>query len=1059
MKRLGTFRKNRMAASCSGILGRRTGGADKGILLAAAALSSALALPDTARAQDQIEEVLVTGSRIVRSGMQTPTPVTAVSRQELGDLDPGNLVDALSQLPQFLNNTTATDRGNFLGAAGGAYLNVRGLGTDRTLTLLNGRRVPPADRNSSVDTNLFPEALVSRVEVVTGGASAAYGADALSGVVNFILDTRYEGLEAKIQGGETRYDDGDNWEASVTGGYELGDRMHLTFSVEGFSQDQVSGQIAALDERTWFNHWGYVTNPAWYPGAPAGLPQRLVLPNVHSTRHTPGGKINEPGFSFDQYTFIEDGTVLRPFVPGPIATDWNSGTLSTSGGPEFEIANLAERPILSTEVERANLFTNLDFEISASTTAFVRFMKGQNYSTRNDINGGLGPSMMGIWRGTIYRENAFLPEVVRQAMEDEGLTDFRMDKNGAIVGRNNFQDHYNDVSEIYQNIFSAGFDHELGNDWSLSGYIHYGKSQKEARLENLLRVDRWFLAQDAVEVYGDRRDLTDDDGTGGPDGLADLVAPGDRGTGDIICNVQRYNPTEQELADSVADVLVSSPQGLVHIASPVGLDNTIAGCQPLNIFGWGNVSEAAQRYVVADKWAKSEVEQTFAEFVLSGDVFENWYTGSPLSFSLGLTYRDEKMSQVEYPRETAVLGPPQNAPELGIRGLPPGFTGGSPNLHQFSTLQTFGGSFDVYEIFGETFIPLMESSSSARRVSASLAVRRSEYSRAGTLDTWKVGLDAQITDSFRFRTTLSHDAREATFSEQFDLNGGGGTISDPTPPAPYSPGDDFAITVNSGGNPNLRPEEADTQVIGFVYQPQFAPGLSFSADHYEIDLSETIGSLGTQRIVDDCYIGMVAQACSLVDRDPVTGIITRVSNVLVNIDNADVVGTDYELTFNAEPDLFQRGGAEALGFRLLVGHLKDNSTTPLGGTRLDSAGATNLPKLTTTATLNYRVGPWSAYLQHRYIDETTLSASWVEGVDVDDLIVEAVSYANAGLRYTHDTGNLSWEIFANVQNLTDEHPPAIASNVGRSIPSSTGYSQHRPIALGRRYVVGVQFDF
>ena len=1049
-------RLGRLSAACLEVLRKGHRERGLGLMSMAAALSAGTMLaagPALAQDTEADEIVMVTGSRIVSgSGMQTPTPVTAVSSVEIAKLDPGNIVDALGQLPQFFNNTTSTSRGNFLGAAGGAYLNVRGLGTDRTLTLLDGRRMPPTDRNSSVDTNLFPEALIQRVEVVTGGASAAYGADALSGVVNFILDTRYEGFNAKAQTGQTNYGDGDNYEASFTGGFEIGDDKHLTFSIEKFEQDQISGSVAGLDDRGWFGRYGYVTNPAWTPGAPFGIPNRLVLPNVHSSQHTPGGKINEPGFSFDQHTFIEDGTTTRLFVPGPIATAWNSGTRSTSGGPEFEVANLGERAILSTEVDRINAFVNVDFDVGESTRVFARAMLGQNDAIMRDVNGGLGPSMMGIWAGTIFRENAFLPENIRQAMETEGLVDFRMEKNGALVGRNNFQDNYDDITEIEQQVFSFGFDREMANDWTMSGYVHVGNTEKTAYLDNILRVDRWFMAMDSVEVYTDRRDLTDDAGTGGPDGLPDLVAAADRGSGDIVCNVNRYNPTEAELAAAVAGETVPSPTGPVGIASPVGLDGAIENCVPLNIFGWGNVSPAAQDYVVTDKWADSEVDQTFAEFFVSGDVLDDWYAG-PIAFTVGASYRDEEMTQVEMPREISVLGPPKNAPQLGIRGFPPGFSGGSPNLHQFSTFSTFGGAFDVFEVFGEGLIPLYRDSGSSRRVNLSVAARQSEYSRAGTLDTWKIGIDAQLTTSLRLRGTMSHDAREATFIEQFDLNGGGGNVNDPA-----FGGQTFSITVSSGGNPDLQPEEADTVVLGLVYQPENAPGLSFSADYYDIDLTETIGSLGTQRIVNDCRIDSVATACALIDIDPATNIITRVSNVLVNIDNAQVRGADYELTYSTQPDLFSAAN-ENLSFRFLAGYLSDNSTTPLGGNRLDVAGATTLPKLTTTMTMNYTIGPWTAYAQHRFIDETKLNAQWVEGIDVNDNTIDAVNFMNLGLTYAGSTGNTEWEVFANIINAFEEEPPIIPTNVGRSIPGSTGLSQHQTIALGRRYTVGARFDF
>jgi hypothetical protein len=431
--------------------------------------------------------------------------------------------------------------------------------------------------------------------------------------------------------------------------------------------------------------------------------------------------------------------------------------------------------------------------------------------------------------------------------------------------------------------------------------------------------------------------------------------------------------------------------------------------------------------------------------------------------TVGTSFRDEQMSQTEMPREISVLGPPKNADgsaasngiDLGIRGLPPGFSGGSPNLHQFSTFSTFGGSYDVTEFFGEVLIPLFRSDSSSKRVNLSAASRQSDYSRAGTLNTWKLGIDAQVAESFRIRTTVSKDAREATFIEQFDLNGGGGSITDPA-----FMNNRFDITVSSGGNPNLKPEEADTFVFGFVYQPRNATGVSFSADYYDIDLSQTIGSLGTQRIVDDCRDDGLASACALIDFDPVTDIITRVSNVLVNIDDASVRGADYEFTFRTEPNLFGGGAAENLSIRFLAGYLAENSTTPLGGTSLDVAGATSLPELTTTATINYGIGPWSAYLQHRWIDETKVNASWVEGIDVDNNTIESINYTNLGLTYAGgDSGDVGWEVFANIINAFDEDPPIVATGVGRSIPGSTGLNQHRTVALGRRYVVGVRLDF
>ena len=129
-----------------------------------------------------LEEVMVTGSRIrTKNGMETPTPVTAVNMTEIADLDPGNIIDAVTLLPQFLNNETPATAGSAVGPLGAAGANLRGLGSNRTLVLLDGRRVPPFNRLGTPDVSTFPESMIRGMEVVTGGASAAYGSDAVSG--------------------------------------------------------------------------------------------------------------------------------------------------------------------------------------------------------------------------------------------------------------------------------------------------------------------------------------------------------------------------------------------------------------------------------------------------------------------------------------------------------------------------------------------------------------------------------------------------------------------------------------------------------------------------------------------------------------------------------------------------------------------------------------------------------------------------------------------------------------------------------------------------------------
>ena len=163
--------------------------------------ASAIALTSTAAAQTQpaenanVEEVVVTGSRIITNGFNAPTPVTTVSAQALTEAAPSNIPDALNQLPQFSQSRSPQNSSTWNASSPqqGNFLNLRGLGSTRSIVLLDGVRVPPTSFDGAVDTNTIPQSLVSRVDVVTGGASAAYGSDAVVGAINFILDKSFTG--------------------------------------------------------------------------------------------------------------------------------------------------------------------------------------------------------------------------------------------------------------------------------------------------------------------------------------------------------------------------------------------------------------------------------------------------------------------------------------------------------------------------------------------------------------------------------------------------------------------------------------------------------------------------------------------------------------------------------------------------------------------------------------------------------------------------------------------------------------------------------------------------
>ncbi|MFN0002102.1 MAG: TonB-dependent receptor plug domain-containing protein, partial [Pseudohongiellaceae bacterium] len=228
-----------------------------------------------------LEEIQITGSRIRNvTSMSTPNPVTALTVDELANLNPGATVaEQLDSLPQFFATTTAQRGGGFLGVSGGSYLDLRGMGRPRTLVLLDGSRIIPADANGSVNIENFPSALLQRVDVVTGGASAAYGADAVAGVVNFVLNHEFEGLKGQVSTGISERMDGDRYNFQLAGGTSIMDgRLHLIGSAEQRFINQIEPAPDALDN---WNDWGLVRNPKYNAADPVGTnPLRITVPYV-----------------------------------------------------------------------------------------------------------------------------------------------------------------------------------------------------------------------------------------------------------------------------------------------------------------------------------------------------------------------------------------------------------------------------------------------------------------------------------------------------------------------------------------------------------------------------------------------------------------------------------------------------------------------------------------------------------------------------------------------------------------------------------------------------------
>jgi len=1058
------------------------------IAVACAGASTLLPVTNT-QAQETVEEITVTGSRIQRdSGFTTAVPLTAVTTADLASFKPGaTMADQLDQLPQFFQTQSAQRGGGALfGGAGRSVIDLRAMGPQRTLVLLDGARLSPADRDGSVHIDNIPTALLSQVEVVTGGASAAYGADALAGVTNFRLNRQFDGLDFSVGLGQTGDGDGDNESFSLAYGTDLGDRWHFIGSVETQTIQPIESDPAELGD--WFQRFGIVANPAWTAGN-LNVPARLVLPNVYSSNHTPAGKIGTartaagvavPTFAFAGQTFTDNGTGVRPFstvgaIRGGTATgNQSGGTEVINGMTEAERADRAfNGGPYGAEVERSNVFAGFTFDVNDTTRFFSNLLAGETESNDHDQRGI--PHLASPWTTQIFVDNPYLPANVRQQMVTQGVDSFVIEKQGQWLGQaGNWGDHEERHNQYDSWTLQLGFDKDIGDNWQMEARAQRGSTDRFTKVFNEIRVDREMLAIDAVEVFSDRRDAN-------ADGIIDLVPEAQRGTGTIICNVQRYNPTQAQLQASVATVRVPAAQGadwlgsgsptdLVPIPSPVGPD-AIPNCVPMNVFGQGNVSQAAADYVVSPKWGDSAVTQEFAEVLFTGDIWDGYGAGA-FSMAVGATWREQWFWQRGQPQELMAYGPPKQAPNLGIRGVQGGFSNGSPNLHEFSTVPTIKGGYDVWELFTEFNLPLWESDSGTRRLELDVAGRYSDYSTSGGINSWKAGINFQLAEFLRLRSTVSRDVREPTFAERFDVQGGGGSIMENAVggiPNPAGPLTTFQITSTAIGNPDLTPETADTVTAGFVVQPGDT-GLQFSLDWYDIDLSDAVGQLGVQGIVNECTAsGGTSPLCGYVFRDPTTNAVVAVFNPYLNINNARVRGIDYELLWNRETDLFS-SQAESITLRFLAGRLLEDSTTTQTGTKTDLAGELSEPGFRALASLRYQIGSFGVNWQQRYMAETSINAGTITLIQfepgrvpgpgqatLDDATVQSKMYTDLTFYYDRDLANgRSWQVSLAITNALDEDPPVIAAFDQRF--SSQGNPANAYDVYGRRFLLGFNYS-
>ncbi len=447
------------AAASAGLLGAA---------LASLALSSPVMAQSAATDAPDADTIIVTGSQVARPGFESPTPITSLDANDLKRVSSPNIADTLNQLPALKPSVTPSSVGNLSKLAGGNYLDLRGLGYLRTLTLIEGKRYVPTSPEGVISINLIPQALVAGVDLVTGGASAAYGSDAVAGVVNFKLDHKLEGFKGSIQGGITDHNDNRNYMASGAFGTSFGGgRGHLLLGVES---SQNSG-IADLTKRKWAGNRSTIVNPA--NATDPSQPFYIHVNDAKSTYTSAGGVITSGVLSGIQ--FAPDGTTL-PFRYGTNVTD---GSMDGGDGDP-----LGSPYVLVAPTNRRSLYGGLTYDVTDSLTAYANVLYAKSRFSERSI-----PAYDTF---NIAADNAYLPDSLRQALVDADETGFSLGRSLEDYGVGRIRQRSNTWQA------TGGLKGSLGAKWSFDASYAYGKTRTLTQFTgNIIRARR-LLAIDAV---------------------------------------------------------------------------------------------------------------------------------------------------------------------------------------------------------------------------------------------------------------------------------------------------------------------------------------------------------------------------------------------------------------------------------------------------------------------------------------------------------------------------------------------------------------------------------
>ena len=1039
------------------------------------------ATPDN-NAEATGEEIVVTGSRLARDpNAVAPSPIQTVTAADIRSTGQTDITEVLREVPALIASGTIEDsieRGG--GGIGQATLNLRGLGSNRTLVLVNGRRhVSGVAGAQTVDIATIPRALIQSVDILTGGASAIYGADAVTGVVNFNLRRDYQGIEIATQVGISDKGDGRTFSVDgIWGRNFLDNRLNVT----------VAGSYARGSEITGGDREFSRDNNQ----ASAGL-----------TYQNPNRRFQQGDITADTPNFAQRFSIAAGRFPYgyaiPTATQF--ATLFPGRTPTAAEQALIDRAANSPAQAIARQPT---FAISSASGLIARADFG---SFTADTNGNGTEDCLESFIGFRYSRITGVGGCLI-SLPGGGVRPFQdgiISTNSNQIGGDGIAEGFDFVSLIPQ---TQRYDVNLLSNFEISPaavifaelkYVHTDTFSTPGAPNSF--YDQLFIAPDnpfipavlqadADEAGGLRvsRDFIDIPATSKSDRDTYRAVVGLRGEITPNLDYQIYgNYGRTDTATSGPSVLpdrlfaatdaVAGPNGQPTCASNIDptrvhpgseffpvitpgffsfTPGANSGCVPINLFnGPFGLTPEAVAFIAPDTTTRSRIDQLVIAAELSGDTsaFFN-LPGGAVQFAVGAEYRRERSRTRFDPLDLGLL--PANSP-AGPAGT---FVGDIDPDKQSLTFDTTTrtlnteGEFDVKEVFGEIRIPILADRPFFHELSLEAAARYSDYSTVGGTFTWSVnGIYAPIRD-IRLRGTYSKAVRAPNIAELFSPQQGAtfrpidpcdvnniNTLLGSSDPANIARGErrrtncaaagipaDFTdpltarFSGTTGGNPDLREETAKTFTAGAVIQPRFLPGLTISGDYYDVKIRNGIAAVTSQNIVNSCYESETFPNpfCELFTRGPNFGF-TFLRQTQLNFGRLETAGVDATIAYNFAL------GANRFALRATANWTDklNQFFDPVNPDIVDpELGETGFPEWSGVGSATWSNGPYSLTYRVQYIGKQALAGVEIERQDVEfGPAGTAPEYFVHDVSFTIDATD-RFTFYGGVNNLTDEEPLA-----------------------------------